>query len=139
MLRRFFFALASAAPVAIRSVPRPSGNVQSAGYYPPPLNVYPPLPDVGNVAQSIYPPNWHKFEEAQRKAVAHAYKRYGIQNNAVSSNLRALKSISEQHRLHMADKEQERFEREHHSLLESLARQFDVFDFWKKQKDREYD
>lgn len=146
--RRLFAALIPAAPAAVVAERSGLGSVLGEATRPSP----PPTPhpvDLSNYAWKNagkaaiekvipLPKNWSDFraaEEAIQKARQYQYHKDDLaKRGGVDVNIRSLKSVSKQHKLHMHIKQQEEKEKARRTWYEALLDQFGVRDYIMKQR-----
>lgn len=135
--RRFFAALIPAAPVVARSgIESVIGNkplTPDTAWHPSPAGI------VGNIArQLVYPKQWKEYEAASEAVRKYRQYRYEYQNRVGRQydqdvNILALKSVSQQHKIHMMlAKESAERERDR-SAVEKLIDLFGVREFLDKR------
>lgn len=132
MLRRMFTGGLAAAPVALS---------QKQQYNPAPAIIPAPQSQplgYGETLRSVKEPaNWALFSKQRRaiERVRHAH--YERRNTGVSDeNIKALRSVSAQHKVRMQVAFDERQLRESYSLLDALADKLGVLEFWKGSEPR---
>jgi hypothetical protein len=70
---------------------------------------------------------------AARRSIEHVHQqRYELMNTALfDQNIASLRSVSPQHKVRMQHENMQRLSRERESLLDALARKFNVWEWWK--------
>jgi hypothetical protein len=107
---------------------------EGLGRYPTPS--HPAMNYIGDVGQSIQsapmPPGVRDFQNA-RRGIEHIHRqRYEIMNMSLfDQNIASLRSVSPQHKIRMQYENMQRLSREQESLIDALARKFDVWEWWK--------
>jgi hypothetical protein len=134
--RRKTFAVAAGAPLVMVS-----GMSQQNHPGPPPQPPYWNTSGTGGgIMDSIVtPPKWRDFCAARDELYKQRALQHEVHNTHVFDlNIQALRSVSTQHKARMQIESHRRAQREGKGILESLARQLNVWDFWKEREKTQY-
>jgi hypothetical protein len=92
--------------------------------------------DVASTGQALQraftPPGVREFQEARRGIEQIHRSRFEMWNTQLFDyNIASLKSVSQQHKVRMQHEYMQRIAREQESLIDALARKFNVWEWWK--------